>query len=329
MNEKKRRSVKYRARQPEHLEDRRVMSTSVHLAKEAVLLASLDPARPVTAHHEARIEGQPAAHAERAHIAAVHAGPAPGAGSRPDLSQAIHDLRTHRVPGSFSLNVTGPVPGLSDGQHTLYFRLFSQPSGGTPFFVESQRVEVHNGRFNTVIGADSPIALAATMLNHHQTVYVAYATAPVPGAVIGGRKPVRVVNAVGPQGPQGPTGPAGSQGNSGPAGPAGQTGAAHGGHRGHGRHRRHGRTGATGATGAVGVTGATGAVGVTGATGATGAMGAIGVTGATGATGATGDRNDRPHRRHGTDRTHGQHGTDGRHRTHGPNGQHRANRPDR
>ncbi|MBN2466480.1 hypothetical protein JXD38_12745 [candidate division WOR-3 bacterium] len=47
-----------------------------------------------------------------------------------------------------------PVP---DGSYTLWFRLYTEPSGGGPFWTESQGVNVRGGIFRAMLGATSPI----------------------------------------------------------------------------------------------------------------------------------------------------------------------------
>lgn len=47
-----------------------------------------------------------------------------------------------------------PVP---DGNYSLTFRLYSQETGGTPFWSEAQNVAVRNGLFLVLLGAAIPI----------------------------------------------------------------------------------------------------------------------------------------------------------------------------
>ncbi len=47
-----------------------------------------------------------------------------------------------------------PVP---DGSYSLRFRLYTEPSGGGPFWTETQSISVRGGLFHAMLGAESPI----------------------------------------------------------------------------------------------------------------------------------------------------------------------------
>ncbi|MCX7733140.1 MAG: hypothetical protein N2248_08305, partial [candidate division WOR-3 bacterium] len=57
--------------------------------------------------------------------------------------------------GRLTDSLGNPVP---DGSYQLTFRLYSQETGGTPFWTEVQTVSVRNGIFSVLLGSVTPIS---------------------------------------------------------------------------------------------------------------------------------------------------------------------------
>ena len=47
-----------------------------------------------------------------------------------------------------------PVP---DGEYSITFKLYTQPSGGNPFWSETQKVTTRDGMFSVLLGSVTPI----------------------------------------------------------------------------------------------------------------------------------------------------------------------------
>lgn len=47
---------------------------------------------------------------------------------------------------------------VADGDYTVIFKLYIQPTGGSPFWNETQTLTTHNGLFNTLLGSINPIS---------------------------------------------------------------------------------------------------------------------------------------------------------------------------
>lgn len=69
-------------------------------------------------------------------------------------TDAISIPRMLSYQGKLSDSLGNPVP---DGNYQLTFRLFTQESGGTPFWEETQTIRVINGCFSALLGALSPL----------------------------------------------------------------------------------------------------------------------------------------------------------------------------
>ena len=69
-------------------------------------------------------------------------------------TEAISIPQMLSYQGSLTDTLGQPVP---DGSYILRFRLYTEPSGGGPFWTESQNVNVRGGLFHVMLGAVSPI----------------------------------------------------------------------------------------------------------------------------------------------------------------------------
>jgi len=47
---------------------------------------------------------------------------------------------------------------VADGDYIVIFKLYTQPTGGSPFWNETQTLTIHNGLFNTLLGSVNPIS---------------------------------------------------------------------------------------------------------------------------------------------------------------------------
>jgi len=68
--------------------------------------------------------------------------------------EAINIPKMFSYQGKITDTLGNPIP---DSIYSLTFRLFTQPTGGSPFWNETQEVEVRNGLFSVFLGAVNPI----------------------------------------------------------------------------------------------------------------------------------------------------------------------------
>ena len=50
---------------------------------------------------------------------------------------------------------------LPDGQYSTTFKLYTQPSGGSPFWMETQKASTRDGLFSVLLGSVTPISIGA------------------------------------------------------------------------------------------------------------------------------------------------------------------------
>ncbi len=92
--------------------------------------------------------------ADDAVVAPVSSSERAPAQPRTVFSDAITIPRMLSYQGKLTDSLGVPVP---DGNYQLTFRLYTQQTGGTPFWTEAQTVAVRNGLFSVLLGAVNPL----------------------------------------------------------------------------------------------------------------------------------------------------------------------------
>jgi hypothetical protein len=192
------------------------------------------------------------------------------------LSSAHASAQAIGIPFEGILQDGGGQP--IDGVYDVDVRLYTDPIGGAPLYVEHHRaVRATHGEFRLLIGAVSPPPASLFVLGDALWVGFAVGVDELTPRFELTAAPF-AIRALSTSSVAGATGAQGAIGANGPAGAVGMSGA----------QGATGPAGSTGAQGTAGVTGATGPLGSTGHLGTTGAAGHAGSAGSAGHAGAVG-----------------------------------------